>query len=82
MNYDLMYCPNCCRESPILIIEKDETYSVMDIEDITINASVCVCNICKREIWHNDFDGKNLMKAYRIFAEKHPEIDFPAKKYL
>ena len=82
MNYDLMYCPNCCKESTISIIEKEETYNVMGVEDITITASVCKCNICKREIWYNDFDGENLMKDYRVFAKKYPEIDFPAKKHL
>ena len=76
------YCPNCETEVLATIIEKQETYNVLGIDEITIIASVCVCSACQCEIWNNDLDDQNLMKAYRIFAENHPKINFKAKKYL
>lgn len=76
------YCPNCGRETPTTIIEKEETYNVLGIDDITITASVCTCGICKFEIWDDYYDNQNLLKVYSIFSAKHPDVDFPAKKYL
>lgn len=76
------YCPKCEKHTPTTIVEKEETYNVLGIEDITITASVRTCDICKFELWDNYYDNQNLLKVYRIFSEKHPDVDFQAKKYL
>jgi len=47
-----------------------ETYPVKG-ESITIEANVTYCDVCGEQIWDQELDDENLVKAFRIYREKH-----------
>lgn len=61
------YCPYCNRETDTEI--REETYMVKD-ENITIDATVCVCTECHRDIFVPEIESDNLRKAYDVYRRK------------
>jgi putative zinc finger/helix-turn-helix YgiT family protein len=47
-----------------------ETYPVKG-EAITIEANVTYCNVCGEQIWDQELDDENLVKAFRLYREKN-----------
>lgn len=65
-----MYCTNCKSEEKTALINKAEVYSVKG-EDVSIEATVCVCKKCGNEIWNEEVDGANLRSAYCEYRKRH-----------
>jgi len=65
-----MFCTVCDSEQEVVLIQKAETYPVKG-EDVSINATVCVCPKCGNELWNEDIDDENLRSAYRVYRERH-----------
>lgn len=65
-----MYCPICSCEEPITIRIETETYPVKG-EPIEIEAKVSYCQKCGNQIWNEEEDSQNLLKAFDSFREKH-----------
>ena len=63
------YCPYCNREVVMDEEIREETYMVKD-ENITIDATVCICTECHRDIFVPEIENDNLRKAYDIYREK------------
>ena len=65
-----MYCENCKTDCEVNIKEEQETYRILNKEDITINAKVTYCSICKNQIFNIDVDNENIKNAYEKYKEK------------
>lgn len=63
------YCPYCNRQVVMDAEIREETYMVKD-ENITIDATVCVCAECRRDIFVPEIENDNLRKAYDIYRKK------------
>ncbi|HOO52024.1 MAG TPA: type II toxin-antitoxin system MqsA family antitoxin [Alphaproteobacteria bacterium] len=64
------YCPNCDKEVILREERRKETYPVKG-EEITIDATVCVCSECNEDVWDRETDDANLDMAYNIYRKRH-----------
>lgn len=65
-----MYCDFCGIEQPTSVITATETYPVKG-EDITISATVRVCNCCHHKLWDEELDSQNLLTAFADYRKRH-----------
>lgn len=67
---NLKFCAACMADQNYDVREDMETYPVKG-ESITIEANVAYCKVCGEQIWDQELDDKNLVKAFCIYREKH-----------
>lgn len=65
-----MFCPKCEADVETTVREIDETYTVKG-EDITIKAKVRFCATCGEDIWDEELDSQNLLRAYTEYRARH-----------
>lgn len=65
-----MFCPKCGKEVETEMRQVEETYTVKG-DDITVIADVCFCKSCGDELWNEEFDEQNLLKAYTEYRRRH-----------
>jgi len=64
------YCPVCQNTVPVKAISKKETYPVRGV-DITIDATVLICETCGEDIFDLELDNANLSKAYEVYRKQY-----------
>lgn len=64
------YCPFCDVYRETLLIPKKETFNVKG-EGIAITCRVSVCSKCKRDVFDEEIDEKNLQLAYNKYRKRH-----------
>ena len=69
------YCPFCDAYRKRLLIPKKETFNVKG-EAITVTCRVSVCSKCKRDVFDEEIDEKNLQLAYNEYRKRH-KLLFP-----
>lgn len=67
---NLLFCPNCKKECSYSVKQEEETYPVKG-EDITILADISYCANCGEQIWNEQMDEQNLLKAYDFYRKNH-----------
>ncbi len=63
------YCPNCGKEVSLKTIQREEVYPVKG-KEITVNATICVCEECQNEVWNMEIDDDNLIQAYEVYRKQ------------
>ena len=69
------YCPFCGAYRETFLIPKKETFNVKG-ESVAITCRVSVCGKCKRDVFDEEIDEKNLQLAYNEYRKRH-ELLFP-----
>lgn len=64
-----MYCPKCKTDVETIVKEMEEVYPVKG-RDTKIIAMVRFCTVCGEDIWDDELDSKNLLKAFKKYEEK------------
>lgn len=75
------FCVACMEDQNYEVRKVMETYPVKG-ESITIEANVTYCNVCGEQIWDQELDDENLVKAFRIYREKHNLLQPEEIKYI
>lgn len=65
-----MFCPNCMQEVDTTLNKVMEEYPVKN-EPITIESDVRICNHCGEEIWDDELDEANLLRAFAEYRRLH-----------
>ncbi len=65
-----MYCPKCNADVETTVREVLETYPVKG-ESITVKALVRFCNVCGEDLWDEELDEQNLLRAYAEYRRIH-----------
>ncbi len=66
----IIYCPHCDKETKGQISQKEEVFKVRG-EDIKILSSVLSCAECRKDVFNDELDEKNLQNAYGEYRKKH-----------
>lgn len=65
-----LFCPFCSREESVEIRIEKESYPVKG-EPIEVEAKVSYCQKCGNQVWNENEDAQNLLRAYDSFRVKH-----------
>lgn len=70
-----MYCPECKCEREVEIRNEKEVYPVKG-EDTEIDAKVTYCKFCGEQIWNDEVNNDNLIRALNKYRKNHglPEL--------
>jgi len=64
------FCYQCDCEQDAIVISKRETFPVKG-ELIEVVSDVLTCSVCHEELFDEELDGKNLVRAYTEYRNKH-----------
>lgn len=65
-----VYCPQCDLDCHSQVKEMTEVYSVRG-EDISVNATVRICDKCNNPVFDEVLDSQIIEQAYEIYRGKH-----------
>lgn len=65
-----MFCPYCDAERNGFVKQVEEVYPVKG-EDVAITANVCTCECCGNDIWNEELDADNLLRAFDVYRKRH-----------
>lgn len=64
-----VYCPNCKEHVKSRVVSRQETYPVKG-EDVTVDATVRICEVCGEDIFDEELDEKTLSLAYDEYRRR------------
>ncbi len=64
------FCYQCDCEQDAIVISKRETFPVKG-ELIEVVSDVLTCSVCHEELFDEELDGKNLVRAYTEYRNKY-----------
>ena len=70
MKEKLLFCEKCNEFCTYTVKEVEETYPVKG-EDVTVKAFVSYCKECGEELWNEELDEGNLLRAYDEYRKRH-----------